>query len=97
MAFGKKAYEEAKAIEENFAEFQNSWTNYDELFLKMINLIMGKKSKRHFPQDLFDGSGKHDAKEKGWIQFNLEGSPNPAVAHKIFKREVSQQERRACI
>ena len=89
-------FKEAKAIEENFAEFRNSWTNYDELFLKMVNLIMGKKSKRHFPQDLFGGSGRSDAKEKGWIQYYFEGSPNPNVAHRIFKREVSQQERKAC-
>ena len=88
-------FKEAKAIEENFVKFPNSWTNYDEWFLKMINLIMGKKSKRHFPQDLFGGSGKHDAKEKGWIKFYFEGSPNPVVPHNIFKREVSQQERRA--
>ena len=57
---------------------------------------MGKKSKRHFPQDLFGGSGRSDAKEKGWIQYYFEGSPNPNVAHRIFKREVSQQERKAC-
>ena len=53
----------AKAIEKIFAQF-NSWTNIDELILKMVNLIMGMKSKRHFPQDLFDGLGRSDAKEK---------------------------------
>ena len=86
-------FKEAKAIEETFVEFRNSWTNYDELFLEMVNLVMGKKSKRHFTQDFFGGSGKPDAKEKGWIQFYFEGSPIPGVSHKIFKREVSQQER----
>ena len=86
-------YKEAKAIEENLAEFRNSWTNYDELFLKMVNLVMGKKSKRYFSHDLFGGS---DAKKKGWKQFYFDGSPNPNVALKIFKREVPQQERKAC-
>ena len=27
--------------------------SYDKLFLKMVNFIMGKKVKRHFPKDLF--------------------------------------------
>ena len=89
-------FKKAKAIEENFAELRNSWTNYDELFLKLISLIMGMKSNRHFPQDLFGRSGKSDDKEKNWIQYYYMGSPNANVAHSIFKREVSQQGREAC-
>ena len=89
-------FKDSRAIEENFAEYRNSWTNYDKMFLKMLNLIMGKRSRKHFPQSLFGGSGKADAKEKGWIQYYFEGSPNPTIAHLIFKREVSEQERKSC-
>ena len=42
-------FKEARAIEENFAEFRNSWTNYDEQLLKIVNLVTGKKSKINFP------------------------------------------------
>ena len=57
---------------------------------------MVKKTKRNFPQDLFGGSGRSDATEKVWIQYYFEGSPTPNVAHRIFKRALSQQERKAC-
>ena len=87
---------EAKAIEENFSKFCNSYTNYDELSLKLVNLIMCKKSKRQFPQDLFCGSRRSDAKVKDWIQCYFEGSTNPNLSHRICKRQGSQQERKAC-
>ena len=81
-------FKEPKAIIENDSKFRNCWTNYNELFLKMIDLSLGKKSKRHFPQDLFGGSGKLDAKNKEWIQYYFEGTTNPNVAHRIFEKEV---------
>ena len=56
-------FKDSKAIVENFAEYRNSWTNYDKMYLKMLNLIMGKKSRKHFPQSLLGGSGKADAKK----------------------------------
>ena len=66
------------------------------MFLMMLNLIMGERSRKHFAQSLFGGSGKADTKEKRWIQYYFEGSPNPTIAHLIFKREVSEQERKSC-
>ena len=60
-------FNDAKAIKEYFAEYHHSWTNYDKISLKMLNLIMGKKSRKHFPQSLFGGSGKANTKAKLWI------------------------------
>ena len=89
-------FKDAKAIMANFSEFRNSWTNYDRLFTNMVKLILGKTSRQFFPQDLFGGSGKSDAKEKGWIQYYFEGSPNSDLVHRIYKKEIPEQERKAC-
>ena len=89
-------FKDVKAIMSNFSEFRNIWTNYDRLFMNMVNLILTKKSRQYFPQDLFGGSGKAESKEKGWIQYYFEGSPNSALVHRIYKKEIAEQERKAC-
>ena len=79
-------YKDFKANKENFAEYQNKWTIYNKMFLRMLKVIMGEKSMKQFPLSLIGGSVKADAKEKCCIQYYFEGSPNLSIAHLTFKR-----------
>ena len=76
-------FKHSQAIMANFSEFRNCWTNYDRLFMNLITLILGERSRKYFPQLLLGGSGGDDDKDKGWIQYYFDGSPNSDLVHRI--------------
>ena len=54
--------------------------------MNLITLILGERSKKYFPQLLLGGSGGDDDKDKGWIQYDFDGSPNSDLVHRIYKK-----------
>ena len=91
-----KKFKDPQTIMVNFSEFRNCWTNYDRMFMNLINLILGKRSRKYFPQTLLGGSDEDDAKDKGWIQYYFEGSPNSGLVHRLYKKEIPEGKRKAC-
>jgi hypothetical protein len=86
-------FKSAAVIESNFAEYINEMINYDTMFLAMLDLIVGKKSKKFLPLKLNSGSMRDSDKGKGLIQYYLQGCPNREVAWKFYIEHVEERKR----
>ena len=81
-------------IHEHFEEYVNEIVNYDKQFLAMLDLATGTKvAKESLPHQVNGGSGRFGQKDKGLVQYFLQGHPNPEFAWRMYTRHSKERER----
>ena len=89
-------YKSESYIHSNFEEYFNELVNYDKQFLAMLDLATGTKvAKEALPHQVNGGSGKFGQKEKGLVQYYLQGHPNPDFAWRMYTRHSKERDRLA--
>ena len=89
-------YKSEAYIHSNFEEYFNELVNYDKQFLAMLDLATGTKvAKEALPHQVNGGSGKFGQKEKGLVQYYLQGHPNPDFAWRMYTRHSKERDRLA--
>ena len=78
-------FENADSTFANFPEFINEVAIYNKNFDSLIQLIVGKRSKKWLPKRVDGGNGK-DHKDKGMVQFYFQGFPNEKLCWRIWRR-----------
>ena len=87
-------YKSEAYIHDHFEEYVNELVNYDKQFLAMLDLATGTKAaKEALPHQVNGGSGKFGQKEKGLVQYFLQGHPNPEFAWRMYTRHSKEKER----
>ena len=87
-------YKSESYIHANFDEYVNELVNYDKQFLAMLDLATGTKAaKEALPHQVNGGSGKFGQKEKGLVQYYLQGLPNPDFAWRMYTRHSKERDR----
>ena len=81
-------------VRENFPEYVNELVNYDKQFLAMLDLVTGtKEAQALLPQQVQGGTGREGAKDKGLVQYYMQGQPNKELAWRMYTSSTSEKTR----
>jgi hypothetical protein len=83
-------FRRSKDCRTKFSEYRNEWTNYTFMFMARLNLVSSKGTWDFLPCKVMGGNGRDDAKEKGMVQYFLNGAPNRKFAWRIWKKHLSE-------
>ena len=85
-------FREISTIQNEFTLYRNFYQTYKKQDLTRLLLIASGKGGRYLPKLLDGGNGKEGQKEKGHIQYFLQGMPNRSFATKM-RKDVSNKRR----
>ena len=91
-----KFFRSTSVIMKNFPLYRNYATMYHTQYMARLVMIVDDKNAKYLPRLLDGGSGKGDSKEKGQIQFWLQGFPNRKFATRLWKKCVDESKRKRC-
>lgn len=85
-------FRDVNTIQNEFTLYRNFYQTYKKQYLTRLLLIASGEGGKYLPKLLDGGNGKEGQKEKGLIQYFLQGMPNRSFATKMWK-DVSNKKR----
>ena len=87
-------FEHADYTHKHLHDYMNQVKVYNKRFDELLQLIVGKETRQWLPERVDGGSGKSSSKDMGMVQYYFQGFPNPQVAWRIWKRRLTESQRK---